>query len=61
MYYDGGEKLRSMPASWTDIALPDSLKAAGQGRAHFRTVDLLQVAERVNYLLAKLDLTQGCV
>ena len=61
MYYDGVEKLRSLPVSWTDAALPDSVIAAGRGRAHFRAEDLLQIAERVDYLRLTPDSSsEGC-
>jgi hypothetical protein len=55
MYYDRVETLRSLPVSWTDVAIPDEVVIAGRGRAHFRAQDLLDVAELVHTLLTRAE------
>jgi hypothetical protein len=61
MYYDDVEKLRSLPASWTDVTIPDDVVTAGKGRAHFRAQDLLEVAELVRTLQARVESASGGV
>jgi hypothetical protein len=40
----GEERVRSMPAGWTDVEGIDPAIALGSGRAHFRVDDLLALA-----------------
>ena len=54
MYYDDVERLRSLPASWTDVLILDGVITAGRGRAHFRADELWEVAEQVRILLARI-------
>lgn len=61
MYYDGAERLRSLPASWTDVVVPDSVIGAGQGHAHFRADDLLSLLERLHELLNRFERKAGGV
>ncbi len=52
-FFDEGQQLRSLPASWTDIAAPDPVVVLAAGRAQFRLEDL----RRLNALLNALDRT----
>lgn len=40
----GEERVRSLPASWTDVEGPDPLLVISGGKAHFRVEDLLVLA-----------------
>ncbi len=40
MYYDAQGRLRSVLASWTDVAQPDLFAQASAGRSWFRSDDL---------------------
>lgn len=40
MYYDAQGRLRSVLASWADVALPDLFAQASAGRSWFRSDDL---------------------
>ena len=40
MFYDEQGRLRSLPASWTDVDTPDAVTAMSQGRAFLRADDL---------------------
>ena len=40
MYYDAQRRLRSVLASWTDVAEPDLFAQASAGRSWFRSDDL---------------------
>jgi hypothetical protein len=50
MYYDAQGRLRSVLASWTDVAEPDLFAQASAGRSWFRTDDL----QRLGVLLDRL-------
>ena len=50
MYFDTAGRLRSMPASWTDLSQQDAFTQASGGRSWFRPDDLL----RLNALLSEL-------
>jgi hypothetical protein len=43
-YADAG-RLMSVPARWTDLSSPDAFEHVSQGRAHFRTADLVALVE----------------
>jgi hypothetical protein len=47
----GQTRVRSLPATWTDVGGPDPFLVVAAGRAHFRPHDLLQLAR----LLAELQ------
>jgi len=46
----GQTRVRSLPATWTDVSGPDPFLVLSAGRSHFRPEDLLQLA----LLLTKL-------
>ncbi len=41
----GDQRVRSLPASWTDVEEPDAFVALSAGRSLFRTEDLLTLAD----------------
>lgn len=43
----GETRVRSLPASWTDVEGPDPFLVLAAGRARFRVEDLLQLAQLV--------------
>ena len=43
-FLDDEEKLRSLPSQWTSLVPEDPTIVVGAGRAHFRVVDLLELA-----------------
>ena len=43
-FQDGQNRLRSVPSQWTNLASDDPVVIVGAGRAHFRVVDLLELA-----------------
>ena len=47
----GEAQVHSLPAGWTDVEGPDPFLVIAAGRAHFRSEDLLALAD----LLHKLD------
>jgi hypothetical protein len=46
----GQTRVRSLPASWTDIDGPDPFLEMSAGRAHFRVDDLVLLAVMVQEL-----------
>ena len=44
-FYDEDGQLQHLPASWTDIVELSPFVAVAGGRAHFRTTDLLELAD----------------
>lgn len=50
MYYDVNGQLRSMLAAWTDVPEPDLFAQAAEGRAWFRTDDLLRLCRLIDEL-----------
>ena len=40
----GGARIRSMPATWTDVVGPDPFLVVSAGRSNFRVDDLLTLA-----------------
>ncbi len=44
----GSERVRSLPASWTDVTGPDPFVVLAAGRCLFRVDDLLALAELVH-------------
>jgi hypothetical protein len=51
MYYDANGRLRSMLASWTDVAQGDLFTQASAGRSWFRVDDLLRLRVLIDELL----------
>ena len=49
-FYDGQERLRLVPASWTDIDPPDPFDVCAAGRCPFRAADLARLALLVSQL-----------
>lgn len=49
----GQVRLRSLPASWTDVAEPDPFVALARGRTPFRIRDLLSLVALVDELAAR--------
>jgi hypothetical protein len=46
----GGDRVRSLPATWTDVDGPDPFLALAAGRTHFRVEDLLALVRVVERL-----------
>ena len=44
MFYDEQRRLRSLPASWTDVDAPDVVTATSQGRAFLRADDWAELS-----------------
>jgi hypothetical protein len=51
MYYDAQGRLRSVLASWTDVAQPDLFAQASAGRSWFRSDDLQRLCVLLDRLL----------
>jgi hypothetical protein len=51
MYYEAQGRLRSVLASWTDVAEPDLFAQASAGRSWFRTDDLQRLCVLLDRLL----------
>jgi hypothetical protein len=51
MYYDAQGRLRSVLASWTDVAEADLFAQASAGRSWFRTDDLQRLCVLLDRLL----------
>ena len=49
-FHKEGEHLVSVPANWTDIVAEDPVVQLAAGRALFRAVDLLEVAQMLKGL-----------
>jgi len=49
----GEERLRSMPASWSDVEGPDPFLTLAGGRAFFRVEDLFSLAAALRELRAR--------
>ncbi len=49
-FHDGQGRVRSLPASWTDVGPPDPFVAVAAGRASFRLEDLLALAMLLRHL-----------
>ncbi len=47
MYYDEMGRLRSLLASWTDVAGQDPFSLASAGRSWFRVDDLLRLSSLI--------------
>jgi hypothetical protein len=52
MYYDAQGRLRSVLASWTDVAQPDLFAQASGTRSWFRSDDLQRLCVLLDRLLA---------
>ena len=51
VYFHGGKnRLRSVPASWTNLVVDDPVVVLSNGRLYFRALDLLDLAELVREL-----------
>lgn len=46
-FHDGAGRLRSIPASWTDVVADDAFNVVAAGRAAFRTQELLELAHLI--------------
>jgi hypothetical protein len=46
-FYDEAGELGFLPGEWTDLKPVDVFVAAAAGRAPFRAVDLLELADRI--------------
>jgi hypothetical protein len=46
-FHDGAGRLRSVPASWTDLVADDAFNVVAAGRAAFRTQELLELAHLI--------------
>ena len=46
-FYDRGGRLRSVPASWTDLVADDPFNVVADGRAALRTQELLELAHLI--------------
>jgi hypothetical protein len=49
----GQTRIRSLPATWTDVVAPDPFMVVSVGRAHFRPADLLQLAALLRELKSR--------
>jgi hypothetical protein len=49
-FHKEGEHLVSVPASWTDIVAEDPLVQLAAGRALFRALDLIELAQLLKVL-----------
>ena len=47
IYIDEHDTVRSMPRSWTSVAMADAFVVVSAGRAAFRVTDLLTLADLV--------------
>ena len=61
MYFTEAGKLRSMPASWTNVCEEDSFAEAAAGRSWFRVDDLLELAELLQTLKRRRRTRRGSV
>ena len=48
VFFYEGDRLRGLPASWTDAVAPPAFVALAAGRAHFRPEDLLRLAALID-------------
>ncbi len=46
----GDQRVRSLPASWTDVEEPDAFVVVAAGRSLFRPEDLLALADLLDRL-----------
>lgn len=49
----GQQRLRSLPASWTDVDDADPFVVLARGRTPFRTADLISLVDLVRELSAR--------
>ncbi|MDA8075513.1 MAG: DUF5372 family protein [Actinomycetota bacterium] len=49
----GDQRVRSLPASWTDVEEPDAFVVLSAGRSLFRTEDLLALADLLDSMRAE--------
>lgn len=54
-FFDEEQRLRSLPARWTDIAPPDPVVVMATGRAHFRLEDLRRLRVVLDALESALE------
>ena len=54
MFYDEQGRLRSLPASWTDVDAPDVVIATSQGRAFLRAADLAVLSALIGEIRMRL-------
>jgi len=58
-FFDEAGVLGSLPAEWTDLAPPDGFVVVADGRVPFRTSALLELADRLAVLRAKVSAPSG--
>jgi len=46
-FHDSAGRLRSVPASWTDLVADDAFNVVAAGRAAFRTQELLELVSLI--------------
>jgi hypothetical protein len=46
-FHDGAGRLRSIPASWTELVADDAFNVVAAGRAAFRTQELLELTRLI--------------
>jgi hypothetical protein len=44
-FQDGSQRLRSVSSQWTDLVADDPVVVIGEGRAHLRIADMLELAD----------------
>jgi hypothetical protein len=47
-FKDDRDRLRTMPAQWTDVCPPDPYEAIADRQSHFRLLDLIELSRLVN-------------
>jgi len=52
-FFDEAGALGSLPAEWTDLVPPDGFVVVAHGRVPFRTLALLELADRLAVLRSK--------
>lgn len=57
LFHDAQGRMRSMPASWTDVAQLDPFVATSAGRSFFLVEDLLSLVSLLRLLEGPVELT----
>lgn len=47
-YYGNNNQIQSFPANWTDVVAIDPFVDAAQGKAYFRTIDLIELVGHIS-------------
>ncbi len=61
MFYDEQGRLRSLPASWTDVDAPDVVTVTSQGRALLRADDLAVLSALIGEIRLRHKWVRQCV